>query len=170
MSLLDLGNTKKRIPTSMKKKRHLGILDRFGYWWILETFLLSTSRKTTKGASNLPMCRAKHGVKLLDHLTKIACSIPRCFFQVPSVSWRTIMCIIFDQLKWFCRTTTGVLGEVFLAFRGDEMVAQCFCCRAGFLFDHLGWIQIWFSWSGQKWSEHLHPKDVTLWLWKVLRM
>ena len=111
-----------KIQQVWKKKRHLGIFNRFEYWWMLETFLLSTSRKTTKGASNLPMCRAKHGVKLLDQLT---CSPirSRCFFQVPSVSWRTIMCIIFDQLKWFGRTTKRCLEEFSLAFRGDEMVA-----------------------------------------------
>ena len=26
---------------------------------------------------------------------------PRCFLQVPSISWRTVMCLLFDQLKWF---------------------------------------------------------------------
>jgi len=33
-----------------------------------------------------------------------------CFFQVPSVSWRTIMCIIFDQLKNIYRYMTLCLN------------------------------------------------------------
>lgn len=66
MSLLDLGNTQKRIPTSMKKRDILGIFNRFGYWWILDIFLLSTSRKTTKRCIESPICHAKHGVKLFS--------------------------------------------------------------------------------------------------------
>ena len=68
MSLLELGNTKKGIPTSMEKKKTSRNLQQIRILMDVGNFPAINKQENDKRCIKSPMCCAKHGVKLLDQL------------------------------------------------------------------------------------------------------
>ena len=118
-----------------------------------------------------PMCRAKKdGVKLLDQLT-LRLIDPGASFKCQACRGEPSCASSSTSWSDFVAQPQRVLGEMSLAFRGDEMAYGC----SVLLLE--SWISFWqFRMNTNlillKWSEmgkeHLHPKDVTLWCGRSL--